>query len=84
MTPRRSSATTKNRTEFQLYVDWKIIKQPNVVDFTEFKLMQLASKARDMSIKTKLTELIEDYRASRIAVAWTGTSPSWLNVIKDA
>ena len=69
-------------TEFQMHVGKDGAK--NVIDFTERKLVQYASKTRDQQQKMILSALIEDYRNGLVAVAWRRGSPVPVRVTKEA
>ena len=76
-TPRRPEKCT----EFQLHVGHKVAS--NVIDFTERKLIQYATRATDPQQKQALTVLIKDYRRGLVAVAWRRGLPVPLRVTKD-
>lgn len=69
-------------TEFQLHGGKERAK--NVIDFTERKLIQYASKTKDPQQKSILTTLIDDYRNGRVAVAWRSGAPVPVRVTKEA
>lgn len=83
MSRRRAEPPPKNRTDFQLYVNWKVTKFPNIVDFTERRLLKLVRGTKDASLKSKLLELLTGYRQSKIAIAWQEGEPAWTSVQKD-
>lgn len=69
-------------TEFQLHGGKERAK--NVIDFTEKKLIQYASKAKDPQQKAIIMTLIEDYQNGRVAVAWRRGYPVPVRVTREA
>lgn len=69
-------------TEFQLHGGKE--RPKNVIDFTEKKLQQYASKTYDPQQKATILALIEDYRDGRVAVAWRRGYPVPVRVTKGA
>jgi sulfatase maturation enzyme AslB (radical SAM superfamily) len=75
--------TPKARTEFQIYMDWKSAKRySNVIDFTEQRLLFLARRTKDSSLKTRILELLDAYKQHKIAIAWQGGEPAWTTINK--
>jgi hypothetical protein len=67
-------------TEFQLYGS----NGPNVVDFTERRLLSYAAKATDPQQKLTLFAMIDSYRKGDIAVAWRRGNPLYVKVTREA
>lgn len=67
-------------TEFQLHGG---SSSRNVVDFTEHRLLRIASKAHDPQQQLVLMAMIKDYRDGNIAVAWKRGQPVWIKVTKE-
>lgn len=83
MSRRRPESPPKHRTDFQLYVNWKMTKFPNVIDFTERRLLRLGKNTKDPALKSKIFELLSAYKQCKVAVAWSCGEPSWTSVEKE-
>lgn len=62
------------RTEFQIHVDWLA---KNIFDFTAIRLKHLASHSASVTMKTSYYELLRDYLAGKIYIAWRDGEPVW-------
>lgn len=81
---RIESTSAKSRTEFQLYVNWRgTSRYENVLDFTELKLKSLVARTKDMNLKSKLNEILSNYKESKIAVAWQEGEPAWHAIVRE-
>ena len=58
-------------TEFQLHAELG----PNVIDFTERRLLLCVERAKDPRQRLLLVALVSDYRAGHAAVAWRRGRP---------
>lgn len=68
-------------TDFQLHSGRGSSK--NVIDFTEHKLIQHASKVLDQQQKLHILALVDDYRNGLVAIAWKRGAPIYFKVTKD-
>jgi hypothetical protein len=73
------SSRTDKCTEFQLHTK----RVGNLVDFTLFKLVRYAAKAKDPQQKMMILTLIEDYKNGVVAVAWRRSCPVPIRVTRD-
>lgn len=78
----RNAAGIPNRsekcTEFQLHT-----VGPNVIDFTERKLLKYVSKVTDPQQKLTLCAMIDEYRAGTVAVGWKRGAPVYVRVTRE-
>lgn len=73
-------------TEFQLYKNVLLpegFTKSLVHDFTEFKLKKMIRLTLDGDRKKALAELLAEYQSGKVAVAWNGTNPVYVNISKD-
>ncbi len=68
-------------TEFQVFAG---SQHPDVIDFTERKLLQYADRVQDAQQRSMILAVIEDYRRGSIAVAWSGGRPIHIKVTRGA
>jgi len=54
----------------------------DVIDFTECKMIRYAASINDVQQKDTVLELIEDYRAGLVAIAWRRGKPIPLRVTR--
>jgi hypothetical protein len=83
--PKEAAAKPGETTEFQLHKSQQaifggILKY--VVDFTERKLSKCIEQTNDESQKTMLSNLLKEYVAGKVAVAWRRGRPVWIKVTK--
>ena len=83
MSRQRIEITSKSRTDFQLYVNWSLTKFPNVIDFTERRLLKLGQNTKDKALRSKLFELLSAYKQCKVAISWTAGEPSWTSVQRE-
>jgi hypothetical protein len=57
------------------------IKQ--LVDFSEYKLMQYIESVFDDQQRISLEGILKDYKAGKVALAWKAGRPVWLKVTKE-
>ena len=69
--------STSTSTEFQLYVSGR---QPNIIDYTEFKLKKYMKLAKDPQQIEALQELCNKYTDGTVAICWKKGYPGWLNL----
>jgi len=74
---RRATKRLERGTDFQLHVRLP----PNVVDFTERRLLLCVDRAKDAQQRLFLVALVSDYQAQRVAVAWRRGRPVALRVV---
>ena len=56
----------------------------NLFDYTEFRLKKYITQVSDEQQKTTLTEILEQYRKGRVAVAWKAGKPVWITITKES
>jgi len=66
-------------TEFQLYIRYVSRRDNNVLDLTEYRLIRMMKKSFTVSHRQEIERLIEDYRQGKIAIAWRGGAPVYIN-----
>lgn len=76
---RRPTKRLERGTDFQLHaVDGSL--PPNVIDFTERRLVLCVERAKDAQQRMFLVALLADYRTRLVAVAWRRGRPVALRV----
>ena len=70
-------------TEFQMHKSqcYNSIKQ--LVDFSEYKLMQYIESVFDDQQRISLEGILKDYKAGKVALAWKAGRPVWIKVTKE-
>lgn len=74
MVKRNEKLSTGTRTDFQCYTDFSDKSIKNVVDWTDRRLVALI-KESEGSRRSKYIDLLNDYRAGKVAIAWQGGLP---------
>jgi len=77
-----------NCTEFQLHKSQLPLPQgfssTRLLDFTEYKLLGLIRQSRDNDRKYALLNLLADYKAGKVAIAWeNGSKPVYVQVTRE-
>lgn len=85
---KKLTAKPQNCTEFQLHKSQLPLAQGfpkgKVVDFTEHKLLLLIRQTKDNDRKLLLLDLLTQYRAGKVAVAWdSGYKPVYVTVTRE-
>lgn len=74
-------------TEFQLHKSMLQLSEgtnrSRILDFTECKLRMFAKSTLDQDRKKALLNLLSDYKAGKVAVAWNGSEPVYVTISKD-
>jgi hypothetical protein len=90
MATRKPVDTTGNvietTTEFHMHKSQKSMFngiQHRVIDYTEHRLIRYAKTVKDKQQQYVLLELIQSYKAGKVAIAWKRGLPVWIPVTKD-
>lgn len=74
-------------TEFQLHKN--VMQLPEsfnraiLCDYTEHRLRRMIKITHDADRKRALIELLADYQSGKVAVAWSGANPVYVNISKS-
>jgi hypothetical protein len=83
--PKEASAKPGESTDFQLHKSQQAIFggiMKSIVDFTERKLNKCIEETTDENQKSLLVNLLKEYVAGKVAVAWRRGRPVWIKVTK--
>jgi DNA topoisomerase IB len=83
-TPRTTGARPGDScTEFQLHKSQNAAASyRHILDYTSHRLLRYIDETTDDQQKSTLQNLLHDYRAGKIAIAWKSGKPIWMNVTK--
>lgn len=84
--PKKTKMKPGESTDFQLHKSQLTIFSGilrKVFDYTEYKLRKHINVVKDEQQKLTLRELLRDYIAGNVAVAWKKGQPIWIKVSKD-
>lgn len=84
--PSRVGVDKTERTEFQMHKSQHPQfdnAKKKLVDFTEHKLVRLIATIDDAQQKQVLSELVEQYRHGRVAIAWKRGRPVYVDLVKE-
>ena len=74
-------------TEFQLHKNVLQLSvnftRATLIDFTEHKLRRMIKTTHDDDRRRALLELLADYQSGKVAVAWSGSNPVYVNISKE-
>ena len=84
--PKNARVKPGESTDFQLHKSQQTIYSGSVrtiVDFTEYRLKRYIKSVTDDQQKLTLKQLLSDYIAGRVAIAWKRGQPIWIKISKD-
>jgi hypothetical protein len=71
-------------TEFQLHCSQSPLTfVRGVFDYSEFRLLKYIEQVADEQQKFTLKNVLKDYRAGKVAIAWKAGRPVWIKVTKE-
>ncbi len=85
--PTDSEISLKNCTEFCLHKSQQTMMsdtQSNVYDYTEYRLRRYAAIIVDEQQKSVIRNLLVEYVAGLVAVAWNKGKPQYIRVTRAA
>lgn len=72
-------------TEFQLHKSQlPYFNLKSIFDYTEYRLIRYIEEVEDDQQEITLKKLLDDYKHGKVAIAWKGGKPSWLNVTRES
>jgi len=70
-------------TEFQLHKSqMSSVDSRRVIDYTSHRLMRYIEATTDEQQRQTLQNLLQDYKAGKVAIAWKSGKPVWMQVTK--
>ena len=65
-----SKKIQKTRTAYQTHVRHLSAVSNNILDFSEFKMVRLATSHKDENVRKLIVRMLHDYQNGKIAIAW--------------